>query len=312
MICLVTGGAGFIGSHIVRRLLKEGQQVKVLDNFSTGKEENLSGLKDKIELIRGDLRDLERVREAVKGVEYVLHQAALPSVPRSVENPIASNEANVVGTLNLLIACRDEGVRRVIYAASSSTYGNSPKLPKVETMALAPLSPYAASKAAGEYYCQAFYHVYRLETVCLRYFNVFGPNQDPTSKYSAVISKFITAMLKDEQPVIYGDGLQSRDFTFVDNVVIANLLALEAKGAPGEVFNIACGERHNLLELVDLLNKILGKNIKPLFTKERPGEVKHSQADISKAEKILKYHPIVRFEEGLRRTVEWYMEVKDR
>ena len=308
---LITGGAEFIGSNIVGELVRRGEQVRILDNLSTGKRENIApllspGANPGVEFIEGDLRDLETVRRAVEGVDYVLHQAALPSVQRSIEDPLTTSEVNARGTLNLLIAARDAGVKRVVYASSSSIYGDSPTLPKTEEMRPAPKSPYAASKLAGEHYCQAFHQVYGLETVILRYFNVFGPNQDPTSQYAAVIPKFVTAMLRGERPVIYGDGLQSRDFTYVTNVVRANLLAAEAEGVAGEVFNIACGKRYNLLELVAVINRILGTNLTPIHTAPRPGDVRHSQADISKAERMLGYRVEVEFEEGLKRIVKWY------
>lgn len=247
---LVTGGAGFIGSNIVEELVDRNESVRVLDNLSTGRRENIEPFMDKIEFIEGDLRDLDAVRKAVEGVDYVLHQGALPSVPRSIDEPLTTNEVNVNGTLKVLIAARDAGVKRVVYASSSSIYGNSEVLPKREDMPPNPLSPYAISKLAGENYCRIFYQIYGLETVCLRYFNVFGPRQDPTSQYSAVIPKFINAMLNGERPIIYGDGKQSRDFTFVANVVQANLLACEANGVAGELFNVACGERYTLLDLI--------------------------------------------------------------
>jgi len=303
---LVTGGAGFIGSNIVAELVRRGERVRVLDNFATGKRENIAPFLSQVELIEGDLRLPEAVRQAVEGVDYVLHQGALPSVQRSIEDPLATNEVNARGTLNLLIAARDAGVKRVVYASSSSIYGDSPTLPKVETMKPAPKSPYAASKLAGEHYCQVFHQVYGLETVCLRYFNVFGPNQDPTSDYAAVIPKFITAMLRGDGPVIYGDGLQSRDFTPVVNVVEANLLAADAEDAAGKVFNVACGKRHNLLELVEALNRILNTSLTPIHAAPRPGDVRHSQADVSKAERVLGYKTVVEFEEGLERAAEWY------
>lgn len=303
---LITGGAGFIGSNIVAELVRRGERVRVLDNFATGKRENIAPFLSQVELMEGDLRHPETVREAVKGVDYVLHQGALPSIQRSIEDPLTTNEVNARGTLNLLIAARDAGVKRVVYASSSSIYGDAPTLPKVETMKPAPKSPYAASKLAGEHYCQVFHRVYGLETICLRYFNVFGPNQDPTSEYSAVIPKFITAMLLGEHPVIYGDGLQSRDFTPVVNVVEANLLAVDAEDAAGEVFNVACGKRYNLLELIEALNRILDTSLTPIHAPPRPGDVRHSQADISKARSMLGYSVEVAFEEGLKRAVEWY------
>ena len=305
---LVTGGAGFIGSHIVTELVARGEDVRVLDDFSTGRRENLAHVQGEFELIIGDLRDLDVVRRAVQGVEVVLHQAALPSVARSVREPLVTNEANVTGTLNLLVAARDAGVRRVVYASSSAVYGDSPTLPKIETMPSAPKSPYAVAKLAGELYAQVFVQLYGLETVSLRYFNVFGPRQDPTSQYSAVIPIFITAMLRGQRPPVEGDGLQSRDFTYVANVVHANLLAATTPAVSGEVFNIACGMRFNLLELISLINELLGTNLEPTFGPPRPGDVRHSQADIARARDRLGFQVLVDFREGLRRTVEWYRE----
>jgi UDP-glucose 4-epimerase len=305
---LVTGGAGFIGSHIVAELVRRGEQVRVFDNFSTGKETNLTAMRQSINLVRGDLRDMETVRHTVSGVDYVLHQGALSSVARSVDDPLTSDACNVMGTLNLLIAARDAGVRRVVYASSSSVYGDSPTLPKHEDMRLSPKSPYAVSKLAGEHYCQAFTEVYGLETVSLRYFNVFGPRQDPTSQYSAVIPLFITALLRGEPPTVHGDGQQSRDFTYVANNVQANLLAATASGVAGQVFNVACGKRYTLLELLDILKDILGTDITPVHSAPRPGDVRHSLADISRAQRALGYRVGVPFEEGLRHTVVWYRE----
>lgn len=303
---LVTGGAGFIGSHIVRALVRQGQRVRVLDNFATGRRANLTGLESEIELAEGDIRDLDAVRRAVAGVDCVVHQAALPSVARSLQDPLTTHQSNATGTLQVLIAARDAGVRRVVYASSSSVYGDTPKLPKVEDMTPQPLSPYAVSKLAGEKYCAVFTRLYDLETVCLRYFNVFGPRQDPTSEYAAVVPRFITAMLRGERPTIYGDGTQSRDFTFVDNAVYATLLAAQAPGVAGQCFNTACGRRYTLLELVAVLNAILGTRLEPRFTDPRPGDVKHSLADISKAQRGLGYSPQVSLEEGLRLTAEWF------
>ena len=303
---LVTGGAGFIGSHLVEELVKQGQRVRVIDNLSTGKRENIEPFLEKIEFIEGDIRDLGLVRKAMDGVDYVLHQAAVPSVPRSVKDPLTTNAANVDGTLNILIAARDADVKRVVYASSSSVYGDTPTLPKQEGMKSQPRSPYAVSKLAGELYCQAFYHVYGLEAVALRYFNVFGPRQDPESQYAAVVPKFITALLRGDPPMIFGDGKQSRDFTYVDNVVAANLLAAKASGVAGEVFNIACGERITINELARMLTEIIGVNIEPEYTPPRPGDVLHSLADISKAQKLLGYKIKVDFERGLQKTVEWY------
>ena len=303
---LVTGGAGFIGSNIAHRLAADGVPIRVLDNFATGQRENLLGLGGRFQLIEADIADLDAIRPAFDGVDYVLHQAALPSVPRSVKDPAATTQANVTGTLNVLIAARDAGAKRVVVASSSSVYGKEPRLPKVEDMRPQPISPYAASKLATEAYAGAFYEVYGLETVCLRYFNVFGPRQDPTSQYAAVIPLFIKAMLKSERPTIFGDGEQSRDFTYVDNVVEANLLAAEAPNAAGRVLNIACGSRTTLNELVGTLNRILGTNIEPIYTDPRPGDVKHSLADISAAREVLRYEPQVDFETGLAKTVEWF------
>ncbi len=303
---LVTGGAGFIGSNIVEELVRRGEKVRVLDNFSTGKQENIAPFLKDIELIEGDLRHLDTVRQAVENVDYILHQGAIPSVPKSIDNPLDTDEANVRGTLNLLVAARDAGVKRVVYASSSAVYGDTPTLPKTEEMKPEPLSPYAVSKLAGEHYCQVFYQVYGLETVALRYFNVFGPRQDPASQYAAVIPKFVTAMLKGEQPTIYGDGEQSRDFSYVTNVVQANLLAATAPDVGGQVFNIACGQRYNLLELVATINRILGTDIAPLHTPPRAGDIKHSLADIARAREMLGYQVEVEFEEGLRRVIEWF------
>ena len=302
---LVTGGAGFIGSHIVDRLVQNGKKVRVLDNFSTGKRANIEHNLGEIDLINGSLTDMGTVRRAVEGVDYVLHQGALPSVPRSVNDPIGSNDANINGTLNLLVAARDACVKRLVFASSSSVYGDSPSLPKHERMPPDPLSPYALTKLAGECYCRLFTDLYGLETVSLRYFNVFGPRQDPESQYAAVIPKFIKCMLKGERPVIYGDGLQSRDFTYVENNVEANILACSAPRAVGEVMNIACGDRFSLLDLVDIINRILGTSIEPVFEPARPGDVKHSQADISKARELIGFEPKVGFVEGLERLVGW-------
>ena len=305
---LVTGGAGFIGSNIVQELLKRSGKVRILDNFSTGKRQNLRPFLNDIELIEGDIRSYHIVREAVRGVDFILHQAALPSVPRSIKDPITTNEVNVVGILNVLDAAREAGVKRVVYASSSSIYGNSAILPKVEDMAPDPLSPYAVSKLAAEKYCKVFYEIYGLETVCLRYFNVFGPNQDPSSQYSAAIPKFITAILNGSQPTIYGDGEQSRDFTYVENVVEANLLACQAEKVGGMVLNIACGERITVNKLVRKINETLGKNVQAKYVDEREGEVKHSLASVERAKQCLGYEPRVSFEEGLKKTIEWYKD----
>ncbi len=304
---LVTGGAGFIGSNIAAELVRRGETVRVIDDFSTGRRENLEEILHGIEFIEGDICESAAVRQAVSGVDYVLHQAAIPSVERSVNDPIATNRANVDGTVSLLVAARDSGVKRVVFASSSSVYGDSPSLPKTEDMPPNPLSPYAASKLIGEYYCRIFQSLYGLETICLRYFNVFGPKQDPTSQYAAVIPLFIAAVASDRKPVVYGDGLQSRDFSFVENVVEANVLACAAPGeATGQIYNIACGERFTLLDLLDELGRILEKKPEPIFEPPRPGDIKHSLADISQAREFLGYEPKLDFAEGLHRTVAWF------
>jgi len=305
---LVTGAAGFIGSNLAESLLAAGESLVLLDNFSTGKRENIAPF-EQARVIEGSIADLQTCREAVQGVDYVLHQAALPSVPRSIEDPIASNDTNVAGTLNLLVAARDAGVKRFVYAGSSSVYGNSPTLPKVETMPTNPLSPYAIQKLTAEQYCKTFHDLFGLETIVLRYFNVFGPRQDPQSQYSAVIPKFINAMLADESPVINGDGEHSRDFTYIDNVVHANRLACEAPDvAAGEVYNCACGERLSLNELAGTIKEISGANAEVTHGSARPGDVEHSLANIDKARKRLGYAPRVSVREGLEKTVEWYRQ----
>jgi UDP-glucose 4-epimerase len=288
--------------------VRRGERVRVLDDFSTGKRENLSAFLEDIELVEGDLRDPSAVRRAAEGVEYILHQGALPSVQRSIDDPLTSHAVNTTGTLNLLVAAREAGVKRVVYAASSSVYGDSPTLPKREDMIPRPKSPYAVSKLTGEHYCRAFTEVYGLETVCLRYFNVFGPRQDPTSQYSGVIPLFVTAMLKGEPPTVHGDGLQSRDFSYIANVVHANLLASTAPGVARRVFNIACGERYTLLDMIAALNDILGTQIEPVHVDPRVGDVRHSLADISAAEEALGYRVLVDFYDGLRQTVAWYRQ----
>lgn len=303
---LVTGGCGFIGSNIAEHLVSLGEQVRILDDLSTGNESNLEGFADRVEFIRGSLLDPCTLDAAVEGVDYILHQAAIPSVQRSVDDPIRSNAANVDGTVALLDAARRKGVKRVVYAASSSAYGDQPVLVKKETLLPMPKSPYAASKLAAEFYLQAFTECYGLETVSLRYFNVFGPRQDPNSEYSAVIPRFITKCLRGERPTIFGDGTQSRDFTYVENNIRANMLAATAPGVAGRVFNIACGRSYSLLDLLRAINEILGTNIEPVFAPPRKGDVRHSLADISEAEKSLGYSVGVDFHEGLRRTVEWY------
>ncbi len=308
---LVTGGAGFIGSNLAHALVERGEQVRILDNFATGREENIADLveKKKVELVRGSITDAETVARAARGVDYVLHQAAIPSVPRSIEDPLGGDDTNVHGTVTVLDAARKAGVKRVVFAASSSAYGEkAPGEPKVETMLPAPLSPYAAAKLAGEYYMQAFYHSYGLETVALRYFNIFGPRQDPKSQYAAVIPNFVTAALQGRPATIYGDGQTSRDFCFVENAVEANLLACTAAGAAGEVFNIACGESTSLLETVDIIARIVGKKIPPVHEPARVGDIKYSLADIAKAKKVLGYTGRIRFPEGLERTIAWYKE----
>ena len=306
MRVLVTGGAGFIGAHIAEALLRRGDDVRILDNFATGSRTNLDHLQGEVELLEGDLRSYERVHNAVRGCEVVLHQGALPSVPRSVQDPLTSSEINIGGTLNVLLTARDEGVRRVVAASSSSVYGDTPGLPRVETMAASPLAPYAVSKLAAEQYCLSFNRVYGLESVALRYFNVFGPRQDPNSQYSAVIPKFIVALKDGIAPEIYGDGEQSRDFTFVEDVVQANLLAMDAPDAAGHAFNVAVGHEHSLNELVATLNRLIGSDIEPLYRPPRPGDVRHSLADISLARRLLDYEPAVSFEDGLERTVQAY------
>ncbi len=306
MRALVTGGGGFIGSNLVDRLLDDGHDVRVLDNFSTGHRANLAAVEGDIEVVEGDLRSYERVHNAVSGCEVVFHQGAMPSVPRSVQDPITSNEVNVGGTLNVLLAARDAGVRRVVFASSSSIYGDLPGLPRVETMSVGPAAPYAVSKLAGEQYCRVAAKVYGLETVALRYFNVFGRRQDPNSHYSAVIPKFITAMLAGKSPSVHGTGEQSRDFTPIANVVSANMLAAEAPDAGGEVLNVGTGRRRSLNELVDMLNQLLETEIPPAYLDPRPGDVEHSWADISRACEVLGYEPAVDFEDGLARTIESY------
>ena len=302
---LVTGGAGFIGSHLAEELVRRGEQVRVVDSLITGKRDNLAHL-PQVEFLEGDLADPEVAHRAVAGVDYVLHQAAIPSVPRSVQDPITSNRANIDAALNVLVAARDAKVKRLVYAGSSSAYGNTPTLPKVETMAAAPLSPYALQKLVAEQYCQMFTQLYGLETVTTRYFNVFGPRQDPSSAYSGVISLFITALCEGRAPRIYGDGEQTRDFTYVGNVVDGVLRACHAKDASGEVVNVATGGRISLNQLFQVVRGLTGAKVEPTYDAPRVGDVKDSQADISKAHRLLGYTPIVSFEEGLDRTVAWY------
>ncbi|NYE56951.1 SDR family oxidoreductase [Carboxydothermus ferrireducens] len=303
---LVTGGAGFIGSHIVERLVRDGAEVVVLDDLSSGKEENLSEVLDKITFIKGDVRDLDLLRNIVEDVDYIFHEAAMASVPASIDDPLKCHEVNVTGTINVLLAAKENGVKRVVYAASSAVYGNNETLPKKEDMYPEPLSPYAVSKYAGELYLQVFTRIYGIEAVGLRYFNVYGPKQDPNSQYAAVIPKFIDALLKGMPPTIYGDGLQTRDFIFIDDVVEANMLALTARGASGKVFNIACGERITLNRLYKVIKEIIGVDIEPVYAEARVGDVRDSLADISLARNILGFEPKVSLEEGLKKTVEWH------
>jgi nucleoside-diphosphate-sugar epimerase len=305
-VYVVTGGAGFIGSNIVRRLVNDGQQVRVVDDLSTGHQGNLAGLEGKLAFHEGTICDSRLLHKAFGGADFVLHQAALASVQRSVNDPLATNNANVDGTLKVLLAARDCQVRRVVYASSSSVYGDVPKLPKSEDMTPMPKSPYAVSKLTGEYYCRVFAHVFGLETVSLRYFNVYGPRQDPKSHYAAVIPIFIRCMMQGERPQVTGDGEQSRDFTFVEDVVEANLQAATAPGAAGAVLNLGCGERHTLNELLGLLQELMGIAVEPQHVPDRPGDVKHSQADIRRARELIGYRPRTSFPEGIRRTVEWY------
>jgi nucleoside-diphosphate-sugar epimerase len=307
---LVTGGAGFIGSHIAGELVRKGHPVRIIDNFSTGKRENISSFLDKIELVEADVREFKTCREVVEGMDFVLHQAALTSVPFSIEDPLLTNEVNITGTLNLLLASRDANVRRFVFASSAAVYGDDSRLPKTENMEGFPISPYALSKRVGEMYCQLFSQLYGLSTVCLRYFNIFGPRQDPFSQYASVIPNFIGKMLKEEKPSVFGDGEQSRDFLYVSNVVEANILASRASEVSGEVFNIAGGEKTTVNSLVKELNEVLGKEIKPAYDDPRSGDIKHSYADISKARKMLKYEPAVSFSEGLNETVRWDREGK--
>lgn len=310
---LITGGAGFIGSNIARELLRQDFRVTILDNLSTGRLENLTGIRANVRFIRGDIQNLAVVQRAMRGAAYVLHQAALPSVPRSINNPLASHNANVNGTFNVLLAARDNKVKKVVLASSSSIYGNRKSIGKQkivnkkEVMKPMPLSPYAVNKLIGEEYAKVFAHIFNVPTVCLRYFNVFGPHQDPKSQYAAVIPKFITLLMRGEQPTIFGDGSQSRDFTYIENVVQANILAMLSKRAiHGETLNIACGESTSLLHVTRTITKLLGKKVRPKFGPVRAGDVKSSLADISKAKKYIGYAPKVKFGEGLKRTIAWY------
>jgi nucleoside-diphosphate-sugar epimerase len=302
---VVTGGAGFIGSHLAEELVRRGHRVRVADSLITGKRSNLAHISG-VDFLEGDLADLDVARRAVDGCDYVLHQAAIPSVPRSVKDPLTSNRANVDGTLNVLVASRDAGVKRLVFAASSSAYGDTPTLPKHEKMPTNPLSPYALQKVIGEEYLRMFTRLYGLETVAIRYFNVFGPRQDPTSPYSGVISVFATALLENRSPTIYGDGNQTRDFTYVANVVDGVLRACEAPGASGEAINVATGGRISLNQLFEEMRKLIGGTVSPTYAEGRKGDVRDSQADITKARELLGYAPSVSFEEGLKKTVDWY------
>ena len=305
---LVTGGGGFIGSHLTEALLEKGLAVRILDDFSTGKRENLTfgNHVPSLDIVEGDIRDLTLCQKTMEGVDYVFHQAALPSVQRSVEDPLGSNAVNVGGTLNILLAARDAKVKRVMYASSSSIYGDTPTLPKKEDMSPTPLSPYALQKYTGEQYCRLFSQLYGLETASLRYFNIFGPRQDPNSVYSAVIPRFIDALLHRRSPIVYGDGEQSRDFTYIDNVVQANMLAMSAQRLQGEIVNIACGQRVSLNQLLGLLKQFIPSERTTVYEEARPGDVRHSLADISKAKDCLRYEPIAGIETGLKKTVEFF------
>ncbi|MCZ6815314.1 MAG: SDR family oxidoreductase [Planctomycetota bacterium] len=312
MAYLVTGGAGFIGSHLVEKLVGDNARVRVLDNFTTGKRENIAPFLDRIELIEGDIADPDICRRSCDGVEVVFHQAAMPSVPKSVEDPVTSHRTNIDGTFNLLVAARDAGVRRFVYAASSSAYGETETLPKIESILPDPLSPYGVQKLTGEQYCTVFAKCYGLSTLSLRYFNVFGPRQDPKSQYAAAIPAFITAILRDEAPLVYGDGEQTRDFTHIDNVVHANMLAARADETQGEVMNAACGERITINEVIAEINRVLGKQVKSKHVDERAGDIKHSWADIGLAERLIGFKPLVSFAEGLRSVIDWYKENPER
>jgi len=305
---LVTGGAGFIGSSICKRLVAEGCFVRVVDNLLTGKRSNLDEIIDKIEFVEGDMGSEDVARSVVKDIDFVLHEGAVPSVPRSVDDPALTHQHCVDATFMLLLAARDAGVKRFVYAASSSAYGDTPTLPKVETMPTSPLSPYAVGKLVGEYYCSVFSKVFGLQTVSLRYFNVFGPQQDPTSQYAAAIPAFVTAILKDESPTVYGDGEQTRDFTYIDNVVEANLRAARAEKTNGEVINVACGEKITVNAIIAMINETLGKDVKPIYAPARAGDVKHSLADITAAKELIDFEPVVLFREGLLKAIDWYRD----
>jgi UDP-glucose 4-epimerase len=309
MKALVTGGAGFIGSNLVDALLTRGDEVVILDNFASGRRERLAEFGERVRVVEGDLRSYERVHAAVRGVDVVFHQGALPSIPRSIQDPLTTDAVNVDGTLNVLLAARDEHVRRVVFASSSSIYGDAPGLPRVETQAASPLAPYPVSKLAAESYCRAFWKVYSLETVSLRYFNVFGPRQDPTSQYAAAVPRFVKRLLEGEQPIVYGDGEQRRDFTFVGDVVQANLLAAETDGIGGETFNVATGRSRTVNELAGSLASILGVDLEPQHVEPRAGDIRDSAANIDKAKNILGFGPSEGFEEALRVTAEFFRTV---
>jgi UDP-glucose 4-epimerase len=308
-LSLITGGAGFIGSNMVRFLLDRGQKVRVLDNFETGKRQNLTEVTAHIELIEGDIRNMDTVQRAVRGAEVVYHLAALGSVPRSVKDPVTSHDVNVNGTFNMLLAARDAKVRRFIFASSSSVYGQSKVLPQHEGLPLVPISPYGATKVAGEIYCKTFYETYGLQTISLRYYNVFGPRQDPTSQYAAAIPLFVSALLRDKAPTIFDDGEQSRGFTYIDNVMQANWLAANAKETHGEAFNISTKDAVTVNTVVNVIRKLMGKeNIKPVYAPPRPGDIKHSLADVTLAKKVIGYEPFISFEEGITKAIDWYRE----
>jgi len=307
-VYLVTGGAGFIGSNITEFLVRQGQKVRILDNFSTGSRSNIAQFVQSVEVIEGDLRDLDTVKRAVKGVEFVLHQGAMPSVPVSVKDPLLTNECNVTGTLNLLVAARDSDVSRLVFAGSCAVYGDDPRLPKLENMTPQPTTPYALQKLTGEYYCRQFYKLYGFETISLRYFNVFGMAQDPQSLYSAVIPKFLDKICHDKNPTIYGDGNQTRDFIFIKDVITANLAACHSPKGAGKVFNIASGQRLSINEIVSHMSEILGKKIIPDFEEKREGDINHSVADITKAKDILNFKSKYSFSEGLKKYIAWFLE----
>jgi nucleoside-diphosphate-sugar epimerase len=308
MKILVTGGGGFIGSHLAAHLAELGHDLRILDNFASGQRSNMLAMPDDVELIEGDIQSYERAHNAVTGCDIVFHQAALPSVPRSVQDPLTSNATNITGTLNVLLAARDAGVRRVIFASSSSIYGSSPQMPKREDVMPLPISPYAAAKVACEGYCRSFAEVYGLETVALRYFNVFGPRQDPRSEYAAAVPKFINELMAGERPTVFGDGEQSRDFAYVQNIIEANVLAMDAQGVAGQVFNVACGEAVTINRLLEELRALLDTDIEAEYVAPRPGDVRHSLADISRARTALDYEPSVHLREGLRRTIEHFRQ----